>query len=241
VKRDDLQLGPGHSFRGVSLQALLKKAPRTAAEDTALLHFRNGMQVPVPLDEATLKRLDVFIAREMKDPVAGTWTASLGTLVHERAPWMEQRAVVFQGNKLVVSDPWHPALGPTTTTFSPWAHVDSLTGIELVSQKAWERQFRVLEDPRIVQGQGTFQSRCQFCHGVRETGASFGWDFVKPVPMHTWRAPESLLYHVKFKKLDAAERGLMMPPQPDAEIDEIRALWDWMQAVSARELRPYAP
>lgn len=247
VTRDDLQLGPGRTFRGVPLEALVRAAPRTAVEDTALLHFANGMQIPVPLGAGTLERLDVFVAREMKDPASGRFVDDLGKLVHERAPWMEQRAIVFSGNKLVVGDGWHPALTATSRPppagdgFSPWAHVDSLVGIELVNGAAWDGRLRVVEDPRILQGVGTFLARCQYCHGVRETGASFGWDFVKPVPLHTWRAPESLLYHVKFRKLEAAERGLLMPPQPDAGIDEIRALWDWMKAVTARDLRPYSP
>jgi hypothetical protein len=241
VTRDDLQLGARRTFRGAPLKAFLFAAPTTALEDTALLHFRNGAQIPVPLKAEVLDRLNAFVAREVRDPESGRFTGDLGKLVHERAPWMEQRAIVFSGNKLVVSGPWHPSVGATTTKFSPWAHVDTLVGIEMVSGEAWERQLRVDEDPRALQGLGTYLARCQFCHGVRERGASLGWDFVKPVPLHTWRAPESLLYHVKLKKLDGAERGLLMPPQPDAEIDEIRALWTWMQAVGRRELRPYQP
>ncbi len=237
----DVQLGGERSFRGVSLKTILgAAAQRTPAEDTALLHFKNGMQVPVPLDDAMLARLDLFVARAVKDST-GKLAERFDNVVHERSPWMEQRAITFGTNKLVAKDPFHPALGATTTKFTPWAHVDTLTGIELVNGAAWRRTLRVSEDPRVLQGLGAFEQRCQFCHGVRGAGASFGWDFVKPIPVHTWRDAESLLYHVKFRKLTGAEQGLLMPPQPDATIDEVRALWDWMKAVSANELRPYLP
>lgn len=237
----DVQLGGERTFRGVSLKTILTvAAQRTAAEDTALLHFKNGMLVPVPLDEAMLARLDLFVARAIKDGT-GKFQERFDNVVHERSPWMEQRAITFGTNKLVAKDPFHPALGATTTKFTPWAHVDTLTGVELVNGAAWGRTLRVSEDPRVLQGVGVFEQRCQFCHGVRGTGSSFGWDFVKPIPVHTWRDAESLLYHVKFRKLTGAEQGLLMPPQPDTTIDEVRALWEWMKAVSAAELRPYAP
>lgn len=237
----DVQLGGQRTFRGIPLKALLlAAAQKTAAEDMALLHFKNGMQVPVPLTDEMLGRLDLFVARAVKDNT-GKFVERFDNVVHERSPWMEQRAITFGTNKLVAKEPFHPALGATTTQFTPWAHVDSLTGVELVNSAAWERTLRVSDDPRVLQGLGAFQQRCQFCHGVRGAGASFGWDFVKPIPVHTWRDAESLLYHVKFRKLTGAEQGLMMPPQPDTTLDEVRALWEWMKAVSARELHPYAP
>lgn len=237
----DVQLGGERTFRGVPLKTLLlSAAQKTQAEDTALLHFKNGMQVPVPLDDASMAKLDLFVARAVKDN-AGKFVERFDNVVHERSAWMEQRAITFGTNKLVAKDPSHPALGATTSRFTPWAHVDTLTGVELVNGAAWERTLRVSDDPRVLQGLGTFQQRCQYCHGVRGAGATFGWDFVKPIPVHTWRDAESLLYHVKFRKLTGAEQGLMMPAQPDTTIDEVRALWDWMKAVSARELLPYAP
>lgn len=237
----DVQLGGERSFRGVPLKTiLLTAAQKSQSEDTALLHFKNGMQVPVPLAEPMLAKLDLFVARAIKD-ASGKFVERFDNVIHERSPWMEQRAITFGTNKLVAKDPFHPSLSVTTGKFTPWAHVDTLTGIELVNGTAWERTLRVSDDPRVLQGLGAFQQRCQYCHGVRGAGASFGWDFVKPIPVHTWRDAESLLYHVKFRKLTGAEQGLMMPAQPDATIDEVRALWDWMKAVSARELLPYAP
>ncbi|MBI1946780.1 MAG: cytochrome c [Deltaproteobacteria bacterium] len=237
----DVQLGVERSYRGVTLKALLlAAAQRTPSEDTALLHFKNGMVVPVPLDEATLGRLDLFVARVVKDGT-GAFVERFDNVVHERSPWMEQRAITFGTNKLVAKDAFHPGLAAGTTKFTPWAHVDTLTGVELVNAAALNQTMRVSSDARVLQGLGVFEQRCQYCHGVRGTGASFGWDFVKPIPVHTWRDAESLLYHVKFRKLAGAEQGLLMPPQPDTTIDEVRALWEWMKAVSANELRPYAP
>ena len=237
----DVQLGGERTFRGASLKALLlAAAQRTASEDTALLHFKNGMLVQVPLDDATLGKLDLFVARAVKDG-AGSFVERFDNVIHERSPWMEQRAITFGTNKLVAKDTFHPALAAGTTKFTPWAHVDTLTGIELVNGAALDKTLRVSDDARVSKGLGVFEQRCQYCHGVRGAGASFGWDFVKPIPVHTWRDAESLLYHVKFRKLTGAEQGLLMPPQPDTTIDEVRALWEWLKAVSANELRPYAP
>ena len=77
-------------------------------------------------------------------------------------------------------------------------------------------------------------ARCQWCHGVAGHGARYGWDFVKPVPLESWRSTRSLHAHVKFRNGEAVERGYMMPPQRDVSTEEIEDLRRWMAAVSLK-------
>ena len=70
---------------------------------------------------------------------------------------------------------------------SPWAEVDTLTGIEFVSRAAYYAQFDVDPDPAVKAGEQLSTQSCQFCHGVRQTGAGFGWDFVDPTPVADYR------------------------------------------------------
>jgi mono/diheme cytochrome c family protein len=229
--RFDVQLGRVIVVRGISLDALLARGPARADEDTALLHFANGMMVPVPLDAKGKAEIDVFIAHERQREQDGAFVSSFLPVIHQRSSWMEQRAIVFSDNKVVVSQGDHPSLPTTTTKFSPWSHVDSLRRVELVRAADVHKALDVSPEKDIRRGLAVFEQRCQYCHGVNGKGASFGWDFVAPIPLSTWRDAESLLYHVKMSKLDAANRGLMMPPQPDVTLEEMQALWSWMDAI----------
>jgi len=237
----DAQLGATSTVRGVSLDRLVERA-RVATKsdalsvrpDTALLHFVNGMVVPVPLYAQHEPMIDVFVAHERKRD-DGTFVSAFAPLIFERSSWVEQRAIVFGDNKVVVSQLDHPLLPATTTRFSPWSHVDSLRAVELVRAKDVHDALDVSPDADVRRGLAVFEQRCQYCHGVggrRGAGASFGWDFVEPIALSTWRDADSLLYHVKSRKLDGADRGLMMPAQPDVTAEEIRALWLWMEAVA---------
>lgn len=227
----DVQAGRVVSVRGVPLEALLARGPARVDEDTVLLRFANGMVVPVPLDAHGEPLIDVFVAHERRRE-DGVFVRSFAPIVHERSPWMEQRAIVFGDNKVVVSQADHPALAPTTTRFSPWSHVDSLVAVQLATAATIHRELDVSAAKEVRRGLQVFEQRCQFCHGVRGKGASFGWDFVEPIPLSSWRDADSLLYHVKLRKLDAAERGLLMPPQPDVTLEEMQALWAWMDAIA---------
>jgi len=150
---------------------------------------------------------------------------------------------VFSGNKIVVAVLWHPAVAAAAQpTFSPWRHTDTLTGIELVSSKAYYLQFAVGGDDFVPRGQAVFQQSCQFCHGVRKVGAKFGWDFVEPAPIWTvHRQPKNLFLHVAYKPLDAAERGLMMPAMRFMSQDDAALLWRWLKAVASNPTPAYAP
>jgi mono/diheme cytochrome c family protein len=148
---------------------------------------------------------------------------------------------VSANRRLVVKSQWHPMLPAARSTFSPWAHADRLRGIELVEGAAYWRQFAAHQDRPTGAGERVFIARCQYCHGVREVGAKFGWDYLEPVPLHTYRSPRNLLLHVRYREWDAAERGFKMPALPDLSEADAKAIWTWMAEMAEAAPLPYAP
>ena len=253
VQRVDAQYGGIHLFRGLPLQSALERFAPEPTLDLAILHFANGMAIPLPFrDAATMKRLDPFIARGMRTTPTGPMrlaafpeiakpnaataaTATAGTKA------IDVRPIAFTGNKLVVAEAWHPAMSPAAqSSFSPWAHADTLTSIELVAAEPYYHQFEVGGDASVHQGLAIFRQSCQFCHGARKVGANFGWDFVEPTPIYSYHKPvRNLFYHVAYKPLDAAERGLMMPAMRFMTEADATLLWHWLRAVASRPMPPY--
>ena len=73
-------------------------------------------------------------------------------------------------------------------------------------------------------------------------GARFGWDFVEPTPIYSYRKPtRNLFLHVAYKPLDAAERGLMMPAMKFMSEADTALLWQWLKAVATKPMPAYAP
>jgi hypothetical protein len=185
IRRPDIQYGGWFSYRGVALQTLIDRYAAPPEADLALLHFANGMQVPYAFrDAALVKQLDLFVARGMRPaPGAPFATGSFPSISRPREGFVDVRPITFGANKLVVSGRAHPAVPKEAEpTFSPWMHVDSLTGIELVSSKAYYAQFDVDASADVRAGLRIYTQTCQFCHGARGVGAAFGWDFVEPIP-----------------------------------------------------------
>jgi mono/diheme cytochrome c family protein len=244
IRRADLQYRGWFSYRGVSLQTLIDRYAPPPDVDLALLHFSNGMQVPYAFrDAALVKRADPFVARAIR-PAPGMpfATGRFPSISRAREGFVDVRPITFGANKIVVADGAHPAVpAETQSTFSPWLHVDSLTGIELVSAKAYYAQFDVDPAPDVHAGFQQFTSSCQFCHGARGVGAAFGWDFVSPVAIYTYRGKENLFYHVKYKPLDAAAKGLMMPALSHMTEQDATNVWRWLRAVATRPMPGYAP
>jgi hypothetical protein len=219
----DVQLGSTRTYRGISLAAVLAQRDIKRDVDTAMLHFANGMIVPVPLDRGNT----VFIAVAVQS-LGGGWERGFPEIAKRHAALPDPRPIAFGANKVVISE--------VDGTFSPWHHVDTLVGIELVSERAYVAQFEPLGS-----GARAFLDRCQFCHAVSGVGATFGWDFVDPLPVYTYRTPETLHAHVKYANAEALERGYMMPAQRDVEREEIEALWFWLKDVTKDGLRAYRP
>jgi mono/diheme cytochrome c family protein len=241
--RFDAQYGQAHSFRGVVLATLLSRFAPAAALDLAILHFANGMAVPLPFRDAeTMSRLDPFIARGMGAGPKDAIQIGVFPSIPKQDARADSRPITFAGNKVVVADKWHPALNDKVQrVFSPWTHTDSLVSIEFVESKPYYRQFDVSADEKVQRGFALFQQSCQFCHGARQTGARFGWDFVEPMPVYTYRnAQMNLFYHVAYKPIDAAEKGLMMPAMRFMTEGDAGALWQWLRAIATTPMPPYA-
>jgi len=245
VKRPDAQYGGGpRAMRGIALAAVIEAASPDAAADLAILHFANGMAVPVPFRDAeVMKRLEPFVARGMEAKAGGAVRAGAFPEIHRKGKTEDPRPIVFSGNKIVVAELWHPAVAASAQpAFSPWRHTDTLTDIELVATKPYYHQFEVGGGDLVQRGQAVFQGSCQFCHGVRKVGAKFGWDFVDPAPIWSLHRPsKNLFLHVAYKPLDAAERGLLMPAMSFMSQDDAELLWHWLKAVATNPLPAYAP
>jgi mono/diheme cytochrome c family protein len=210
------------------------------------------MAIPLPFrDAATMKRLDPVIARGMRTTPTGPMRlAAFPEIAKPNAATaanatagkaIDARPIAFSGNKMVVAEAWHPAMSPAAlSSFSPWAHADTLTSIELVAAEPYYHQFDVSGDASVHQGLAIFRQSCQFCHGARKVGANFGWDFVEPTPIYSYHKPvRNLFYHVAYKPLDAAERGLMMPAMRFMTEADATLLWHWLRAVASRPMPPY--
>lgn len=241
VTGEDAQYGGARTYRGVKLEALIAAAKPGWHLDVALLHFRNGMVVPVPFrQEALMRKLDVLVALEHK--ADGKWSAAFPQIPKPGAESRDRRPIVFEGNKVAAKTLFHPALPvDANDDASPWRYVDSLAGVEFVDGAAWNAQFSAGDDATVKQGEALFLARCAFCHGVKKVGASWGWDLVEPIPLSEHRAPKSLWLHIKSRPADAPEAGLMMPAFRDVKEAEAAALWKWMAAIAKTGPRPYAP
>ena len=241
-KRFDAQYGGPRAVRGVALASLIDGFAPDASLDLAILHFANGMAVPIPFRDAdAMKRLDPFVARGMEASPGGPVRTGFFPDIRRKGATEDPRPIVFSGNKVVVAVLWHPAVAAAAQpAFSPWRHTDTLTGIELVAASPYYRQFDAGGGDFVPQGQAVFQQSCQFCHGVRKVGAKFGWDFVDPAPIWTVHRPaKNLFLHVAYKPLDAAERGIMMPAMRFMSQDDAGLLWRWLKAAATNPMPAY--
>lgn len=236
----DPQYGDERLYRGVPLASLT--ADRPAGTDLAILHFKNGAIVPVSLDDAILRRIDALVAVAHK-PADRPWQTTFPEM--SRAPGeVDPRPLIFDGNKLVVAKSWHPYLKDSDDDgFSPWRWVDTLTGIEFVEGNAYFKQFvPKVGGKDVKRGLKTYLQSCQYCHSAHDVGSRYGGDFLRPFPLHTIKTPKDLYDHVTIQKMDAMQRGLMMPTQKNLEPADLAALMKWVEALSTRrKLAPYRP
>lgn len=239
--RRDPQYGATYTFRAVPLTAVLDAAGAPPWADLALLHFANGMVVPLPFRDGTvMKRLDPWLAREI---LIDGRAQPLPPVTRKAREYVDVPALAFAGNKIVVKEAFHPEVAAgAQPAFSPWAHADALVGVEFVAAAPYYRQFDVAGDGAGRAGFALYRQNCQFCHGARQVGARRGWDLVSPVPVHTYRASGKRLYHhVRFERHDATERGLMMPALKHMTEADAAALWVWLRAIGTTPMPAYAP
>jgi hypothetical protein len=235
----DAQYGGARNvYRFVLVEDLLRGYQPPADVDVALLHFGNGMLVPLRFrDRALMERLRPAVARAVR--MGDRWTNDLPDVRRDEIGFADARPTHFQGNKLVVAEPWHPDLLPSTEKiFSPFRFTDTLVGIELVRGDAFRAQFDIAPDAHA--GLEVYQHVCSFCHGARGVGAQFGWDFVTPIPITDYRKKDvSLYYHVRYRATDAPSRGIMMPALPFLKEKDAANVFVWLRELAARPLNPY--
>jgi mono/diheme cytochrome c family protein len=190
-----------------------------------------------------MRRLSPMVARGMRlGPNRPMQIGRFPKISRPNPTAADPRPIIFLGNKLVVADRAHPDVpAANRDVLSPWALADSLSGIEFVSRAAYYAQLDVDADPVVKQGERLFAQSCQFCHGIRQTGATFGWDFVEPTPIAEYRQGSNFFLHVRYKPQDAVSRGLRMPALSYMSEDDARSLWRWLKAIAERPLRPYRP
>jgi mono/diheme cytochrome c family protein len=243
VERYDAQYDRVARYRGVPLRAFLEGFTADETLDLAILHFANGMAIPFAFrDRTAAARLDPFVARAYKPSRKEPFTSAFPAIRKEGAV-PDPRPTQFSGNKLVVSDRWHPEVAPTTeAAFSPWARADTLLTVELVAAGAYYAQFDVGGEPPVRRGFALYRANCQFCHGARRVGASFGWDFVDAPTIYDVQSSAANLYHhIAYRPRNATELGLLMPALASLTEEDAGSLQRWLQAIATRPMPPYVP
>lgn len=237
IKRYDIQYARDVIVRGIPLSRLVSKYPFKNHSDTIILHFTNGMAIPWPVSE----NLPVFLAKSVKTKTG--FSEDFPQLARDIPNQKDPVPLIFSGNKPIVSVAEFPGLdeGKGKKGFSPWKWIESLSGIEFIQREAYFNQFDVTTARITKDGFKVFETRCHFCHGVRGVGAEYGWDFVRPIPLTSFRSKKGLYSHVSSVPYDALERGRRMPAQPSVTVSESNAVWEWIRAVSTATLRDYLP
>ena len=192
--RADVQYGSNAFYRGVALADVIQKYAPPMGADLALCTFTTAWSCRCRSAKRGRWRLAPLIAVSRKSREDAPYVAEFPPVNKSVDGYADIRQVSFAGNKLVVSDRWHPDLKEgASANFSPWTSTGSLTGIEFVEGSAYYRQF--VPSPEHRPGLIVFQQTCQFCHGVRKVGASYGWDYASPAAAHTYRSDPSKAVH----------------------------------------------
>ena len=241
VTREDIQYpGEKMKYRGVPLRSLLDAMERNGRSDMVLLHFANGMAVPLPIDDLELlKTLDPFVATELQ--VNNLWISAFPMVTKKGAEQRDVRPLKFGKNKMVVSSVVHPFTSKASQAdgFTPFFFGDTLTGIEFVREDEWYKQFDIGRTDGEKAGFAVFKSHCQFCHSAREVGGRYGIDFIQPSPVVERIGVQGLYLHVRYRDRDAPEKGQMMPFFRDVTKDDVTALHAWLTALTTARPVPY--
>lgn len=240
LERKDIQYSAVKKYQGIFLRTLINAYnPNPSEVDTVLMHFKNGMVVPIRIDEMP-KAPAILIALKIFDK--GRWSSRFPDSIRLLGKVKDNRPLQFRGNKVVISEQWAVKSDfKGKKLFTPWKHVDSLIGLEFVSSEAYYRQFRQDSSKDSFQGFLVYLQRCQFCHGAGGVGASYGPDFLNSPSLFQRYNVDDLFKHVKDAKSNLTVANTNMPEQVDVEKPEIRALWFWSKLINKSELPNYAP
>jgi mono/diheme cytochrome c family protein len=240
-QRSDAQYGNTAFYRGVLLRDAIAQYAPPSGLDLLLLHFRNGMIIPLPFrEDKAMNRLEPLIAVGISVSPQGPFSSDFPQINSQTEGFVDVPRVVFSGNKVVVKDRWHPDLPESAQGgFSPWALADSLIGIEFAESAAYYRQF--VPTAEVRPGMELFRSSCQFCHGVRRVGASFGWDYAQPVELHSHRSdPARLYYHIRYR-VEYKATWTQMPALKHITEEQAGVIWQWLKSVSTLPITRYTP
>lgn len=241
MSRLDVQYDGVAYYRGVPLREIIAAYNPPKQIDLALLCFRNGMIVPLPFrDASTMERLNPLVALGMATTPAGPFSARFPSINRHLDGYPDIPQVLFFDNKLVVGSRWHPDLPPQMQkSFSPWTMTDSLTSIVFAERRAYYRQFEVPADAQA--GAELYRQSCQYCHGVRQVGATFGWDFGLSTDLRTYRKdPARLYFHLHDRPVDRVSLD-QMPAIKYITEEQALQLWLFMKAASTTTAPPYTP
>lgn len=241
TQRLDVQYGAAYSYRGVPLRELITHYGPPDQADLVLLYFRSGMVVPLPFRDArVMARLNPLIALQMGTAPDEPLQPRFPPINKHIPDYPDIPLLLFSGNKLVVSERWHPDVPENgQADFSPWTMVDSLSGLGFAESRAYYRQFE--RAPAVHQGAELYRQSCQFCHGVRKVGASFGWDFSEPIELHTYRKDARLLYFHIHDRPETRISLEQMPVLKSVSEEQALALWRFMRSAATSEPVPYLP
>lgn len=240
-QRNDAQYGNPAYYRGVLLRDVIAQYAPQPQLDLMLLRFRNGMIVPLPFrEDKAMNRLDPMIALGISTTPEGPYSADFPPITSQTEGYADVRRVAFSGNKLVVKDRWHPDVPESAQGgFTPWALPDSLIGVEFAESAAYYRQF--LPSAEVRPGMELFRGSCQYCHGVRKVGATFGWDYAQPIEVHSYRSdPARLYYHIRYR-VEYKATWNQMPALKHITEEQAGTIWLWLKNVSTSPITRYTP
>ena len=236
----DIQYDLTENYEGIYLRDLVA-GYNAKNNDLIILHFSNNTLIPMSKNDFDEKfSRTVFLAIKIK--IGKKWTSEFPKSRYGYSMHQNPLPVEFSGNKLVVSSGIHPYVDwKGEKDFSPWKFAASLVGIEYAERNAYERQFSVTQNVKAIEGQMIFLSRCQYCHGVNQLGAQFGWNVNGPIPLYQKRDAGSLFLKVKYPKVKGNYLDTGMPNQRDFTEDEAKSLWEWLKAATKFNTLDYRP
>ena len=227
----DIQYEAMGKYRGLHLRDLIAAyKPLPGSIDTLILHFDNGMLIPVTLSMLRGDRR-IFVALEMLRD--GKWTSNFPSSIRIAPGSKDERPITFAANKIVVGSDW----SASKNQFTPWRHASSLVGIEFVEATGLINSFVQEKATKYQPGKYVYLNRCQFCHAISGQGAHFGPDFTGAFDLEAKKGWEKILAKVSKAESNADAMKHAMPKQSDFSKSDAKELFGW---VKQSKTHPFA-
>jgi cbb3-type cytochrome c oxidase subunit III len=240
----DVELGRTAEFFGLRLAPWIE-ADAPDDVDLALFLFTNGVIIPIPIRDGSLARIDPFVAIAWRTG-GGAWDEEFPPVASFARDAPAIFPIVFEGNKLVVRDDWHPYLPNAQLAFSPWRSAATLARIELTNACVQASEITPLPSPSsasmeakdVARGLAVYLGHCQYCHAVEGKGARLAVDLTQDRVLQEW-TPAKLFTALRSRGTGLFEFERRMPPHPDLERSDVADLWAWLLSMKARGGRAY--